>query len=520
MATTKKPAAKTPAAKAAPAKKPAPATATKNAGGLDGFFKISERGSTIGTEVRGGLTTFFTMAYIVVLNPIILVGIIGIPGAPLIGGGSDPVEAIAMVAAVTALVAGVMTILMGLIANFPLALAAGLGLNGFVAYGLVVGKGYTWPEAMGMIVIEGTVVLLLVLTKFRIKILYAVPLALKKAIAVGIGLFLAFIGLWDAGIVTAGSGTPTQFGDGGSINSWPMIVFFVGLIAAIVLMARKVKGALLISIGVATVVAFVVEAIAKLGPVTLADGSPGNPKGWHLVVPTFEGASTSFTPDLGLLGKVSVFGGFNGDGVAWKIALTGVLVVFSLLVVDFFDTMGTMTAVGEEGGLNDESGIPAGSQKILIVDSVGAIAGGAASSSSNTAYIESAAGVGDGARTGLASVVTGLAFIAAMFLTPLYQLVPFEAATPVLVVVGFLMVTLVSEIDWKDLRIAIPAFLTMIIMPFGYSIAAGIGLGFISYVILSVAVGKAKEVKTLMWIVAGLFALYFALGPIDQLVNG
>jgi len=508
MATTKKPAAKTPAAKAAPAKTPAPVTATKKAGGLDGFFKISQRGSTIGTEVRGGLTTFFTMAYIVVLNPIILVGITQVPGAPLIGGGdpSNPADlatAIGRVAAVTALVAGLMTILMGFVANFPLALAAGLGLNAFVGYGLVVAKGYTWPEAMGMIVLEGTVVLLLVLTKFRIKILYAVPVALKKAIAVGIGLFLAFIGLADAHIVNAGSGTLTEFGHGGYIDKLPMVVFLFGLTVAIVLMARKVRGALLISIAAATVLAFIIEKLS--------------PQAWSLVTPTFSGAHATFTPDLNLLGKVSVFGGFSGAG--WKLILTGVLVVFSLLVVDFFDTMGTMTAVGEEGGLNDKDDIPEGSQKILIVDSVAAIAGGAASSSSNTSYIESAAGVGDGARTGLASVVTGLAFIAAMFLTPLYKVVPFEAATPVLVVVGFLMVTLVADIDWKDLRIAIPAFLTIIVMPFGYSISAGIGLGFISYVIMSVAMGKAKEVKLLMWIVAGLFALYFALGPIDQLIN-
>jgi len=505
MATTKKPAAKKPAAKSAPAKKPA-ASAQKKPGGLDGFFKISERGSTVGTEIRGGLTTFFTMAYIVVLNPLILVGVTDATGVPLIGGGNDPVAAIGMVAAATALVAGVMTIVMGFVANFPLALAAGLGLNAFVGYGLVVAKGYTWPEAMGMIVLEGTVVLLLVLTKFRIKILYAVPVALKKAIAAGIGLFLAFIGLWDAGLVKAGAGTPTQFGNGGYVDKLPMVVFLVGLATAIILMARKVKGALLISIAVATVVAFVIEWL--------------KPQTWSLVTPTFEGASTNFSPDLGLLGQVSVFGGFSGDGTAWKIVLTGILVVFSLLVVDFFDTMGTMTAVGEEGGLNDKDDIPEGSQEILIVDSVAAIAGGAASTSSNTSYIESAAGVGDGARTGLASIVTGLAFIVAMFLTPLYKVVPFEAATPVLVVVGFLMVTLVSDIDWKDLRIAIPAFLTIIVMPFGYSISAGIGLGFISYVILSVAVGKAKDVKLLMWIVAGMFALYFALGPIDTLVNG
>ena len=221
MATTKKPAAKKPAAKAAPAKAPATVTATKKAGGLDGFFKISERGSSIGTEIRGGLTTFFTMAYIVVLNPLILVGVTDATGVPLIGGGDDPAAAIAMVAAATALVAGVMTILMGFVANFPLALAAGLGLNAFVGYGLVVAKGYTWPEAMGMVVLEGIVVLLLVLTRFRIKVLYAVPVALKKAIAVGIGLFLAFIGLWDAGLVKAGAGVPTQFGNGGYIDKLP-----------------------------------------------------------------------------------------------------------------------------------------------------------------------------------------------------------------------------------------------------------------------------------------------------------
>ncbi len=326
--------------------------------------------------------------------------------------------------------------------------------------------------------------------------------------------------MWDAGIVKGGGSVPTVFGVDGYIATWPMVVFFVGLTTAIILMARKVKGALLISMAVATVVAFVIEWIEKLGPVTLADGSPGNAHGWQLVVPTFAEKTADWTPDFGLLGKVSVFGGFTDGGVVWKAILTGVLLVFSLLVVDFFDTMGTMTAVGEEGGLNDKDDIPEGSQNILIVDSVAAIAGGAASASSNTSYIESAAGVGDGARTGLASVVTGLAFLAAMFLTPLYQVVPFEAATPVLVVVGFLMVTLVADIDWKDLRIAVPAFLTIIVMPFGYSISAGIGLGFISYVVLMTATGKAKEVKALMWVVAGMFALYFALGPLDQLING
>jgi len=268
-----------------------------------------------------------------------------------------------------------------------------------------------------------------------------------------------------------------------------------------ILLLRKVKGALLISIVGVTVLAFIVEAIAKVGSVQ------DNPSGWALVVPTFKGQDWSFSPDLGLLGQVSVFGAFTSGPAV----LTVLLLIFSLFVVDFFDTMGTMTAVGEEAHLNDEVGVPANSQEILIVDSIGAIVGGAGGVSSNTAYIESASGVGDGARTGLASIVTGLGFLVAVFLSPLANLVPFEAATPVLVLVGLMMLSGVIDIDWKDYGIAIPAFLTMIVMPFGYSIAAGIGLGFISYVILQSSKGDAKEVKPLMWVAAGAFAVYFAL---------
>lgn len=480
------------------------ATASKESTGfaqkLDTYFSISARGSSFGQEVRGGLTTFFTMAYIVVLNPLIL-GFVPDKAGNYLGGGTEP--NLGMIAAATALIAGVLTVSMGAYAKFPLAIATGLGLNAFVAYGLVGSGTLSWPEAMGLIVLEGILVLLLVLTKLRIAFLVAVPMALKKAIAAGIGLFLAFIAFWDSRLVNdpGSDSVPSQFGQGGAINTWPTLLFVVGIVVGGILLMRKVKGALLIAIVSMTVIAFVIEAIAKVGSVQ------DNPSGWALVVPTFKGQDWSFTPDLGLLGQVSVFGAFTSGPAV----ITVLLLIFSLFVVDFFDTMGTMTAVGEEAHLNDEQGVPANSQEILIVDSIGAIVGGVGSVSSNTAYIESASGVGDGARTGLASVVTGLGFLVAVFLSPLANLVPFEAATPVLVLVGLMMLAGVVDIDWKDYGIAIPAFLTMIVMPFGFSIAAGIGMGFISYVILQAAKGNAKGVKPLMWVAAGAFAVYFAL---------
>ncbi len=472
---------------------------------LDAYFKISDRGSSFGQEIRGGLTTFFTMAYIVVLNPLIL-GFVPDKTGTYLGGGSEP--NLGMIAAATALVAGVLTILMGAWARFPLAMAAGLGLNAFVAYGLVGGGLFTWPEAMGLIVLEGVLVLILVLTKLRLKFLWAIPMALKKAIAAGIGLFLAYIAFWDSKLINdpGHDDTPGQFGDGGAIVTVPTLLFALGIIVGGILLARKVKGALLITILSLTVVAIIIEAIWKFG--SLAD----NAGGWALVVPTLN-QSWSFVPDLSLLGQVSVFGAFTSGPAV----VTVLLLIFSLLVVDFFDTMGTMTAVGEEAELNDAVGVPENSQEILIVDSIGAIAGGAASVSSNTSYIESAAGVGDGARTGLASVVTGLVFLVAVFLSPLANIVPFEAATPVLVLVGLMMLTGAVEIDWKDYRIAVPAFLTIIIMPFAYSIAAGIGVGFVAYVVISAATGKVKEVKPLMWVAAALFAIYFALPTLQKL---
>ena len=506
MATTKKPAAKTPAAKAAPAKTSAPAPVTEKqsgvAGALNRYFKISERGSTFGTEIRGGLTTFFTMAYIVVLNPLILRTIPDGDGNML--GGEDGG---AKIAAVTALVAGVLTIMMGIWARFPIALATGLGLNAFVTFGIAGATGMSWPAAMGLVVIEGAVILILVLTGFRTAVFRAVPSFLKKAIAVGIGLFLAFIGLWDSRIIQARPATPSELGAHGSLNTWPALVFVIGLLLAILLMVRKVRGALMLSIVGATLLAFIIEKVGSIGgyvsPQLAATlGIPENPNGWALVVPVAPD-SVGSAPDFSLLGKFD-FTAFERIGI-----LAASLFVFSLLLADFFDTMGTMTAIGAEAGLNDSDGNPPNTKEILIVDSIAAVAGGAASTSSNTSYIESAAGVGDGARTGFASVVTGLAFLLATFLTPLYSLVPFEAATPVLVIVGFLMVAQVADIDWKSYEIAIPAFLTFILMPFTFSIAVGIGAGFVSYTFIQVIKGKAKGIHLLMWIATIAFLAYF-----------
>ncbi len=480
----------------------------RGAGGfLDSFFKITERGSTVGTEIRGGLVTFFTMSYIIVLNPIIL-GFVQDGTGQFLGGGDNP--DLAKIAAATALVAGVISILMGVVANFPLALAAGLGLNAVVAYSIAALPGMTWADAMGIVVLEGLIILGLVLTGFRTAVFKAVPIELKTAISVGIGLFIAFIGLVDSGFVRipASQSVPVELGINGSLDGWPLLVFVVGLVLAIVLMVRKVRGAILIAIVTSTVLAVILQAVGKIGGLRDETGAIANPTGWQLNIPAVPDSLVQL-PDFGLLGQFSLFGSFEKIGL-----IAVILLVFSILLADFFDTMGTMVAVGGEAGLLDEDGNPPKTKQILIVDSIAAAAGGASGVSSNTSYIESAAGVGDGARTGLASVVTGIAFLLATFLSPLVDMVPFEAATPALVVVGFLMVMQVSGIDWKNYEVAIPAFLTIIIMPFTYSITAGMGAGFIAFVVIKLALGKAKAVHPLMWGAAVLFVLYFTLGPI------
>jgi len=471
---------------------------------LDRYFQITERGSTVWTEVRGGLVTFFAMSYIVVLNPLILRTIPDASGIVL-GGEGD--AGVARIAAVTALAAGVLSILMGVVARFPLAIAAGLGLNAFLTFSIASMPGMTWPDAMGIIVLEGLIILVLVLTGFREAVFKAVPKELKTAIGVGIGLFIALIGLVDSGIVRPGNPV-LAFGVGGSLAGWPMLVFVIGLFLTIILYVRKIRGAILIGIVTSTVLAVIVEAVAGVGP-----RSDDNATGWGLVVPELPEKVVA-TPDFSLVGQFSLFGSIEKIGI-----LAVVLLVFSVMLADFFDTMGTMVAIGGEAGLLDEDGNPPRTKQILIVDSIAAAAGGAASASSNTSYIESAAGVGDGARTGLASVVTGIAFLLATFLAPLVAMVPYEAATPALVVVGFLMMMQISGIDWRNFEVAIPAFLAIVLMPFTYSITVGIGAGFVAYVVLKLAMGKAREVHPLLWVCGVLFVVYFAMTPIRELLG-
>ncbi|MCZ0857578.1 NCS2 family permease [Actinomyces israelii] len=466
---------------------------------FDSFFHITERGSTLAREIRGGVVTFFTMAYILVLNPLIL-------STP--HEGVAPLGTTEQIAAGTALIAGVMTILMGLVANYPMALAAGLGINAMVAYTLVGTSGMTYADAMGLIVLEGIIILVLVLTGFREAVFRAVPAHIKTAISVGIGLFIALIGLVDAKVVRAG-GTPLELGLGGSLQGWPVLVFLFGLFLMIILHVRQVKGSILIGIVASTVLAAVIEAAAHLG----AFDAQTNPTGWSLSVPSLSGSPVEL-PDPATLGHFSLLGSLDRVGV-----VSVVLLVFSLLLADFFDTMGTMVAIGAEGDLLGEDGTPPRTREILAVDSLAAIAGGLGGVSSNTSYVESAAGVGEGARTGLASVVTGVLFLLSMFLAPVVSMVPYEAATPALVIVGFLMMTQVTDIEWKSPEIALPAFITIIMMPFSYSITNGIGAGFIAYLVVQLARGRVKEIHPLMWVASLMFIIYFTLTPIKAILG-
>ncbi|MEX0174209.1 NCS2 family permease [Streptomyces sp. LMG1-1-1.1] len=461
----------------------------------DRYFRISERGSTLGREIRGGFATFFTMAYILVLNPIILGS-----AQDKYGHHLDPAQLVT----VTALVAAVMTVIMGVGGNLPLAIAAGLGLNAVVAFQLA--PLMSWPDAMGLVVIEGLLICALVVTGLREAVMHAIPQPLKQAISVGIGLFIAFIGFVDAGFVTRIPGetgsVPVQLGASGHLSGWPVLVFCLGLLLTVALMARKVKGAILLSIVVTTVVAVVVNELADVPA-----------REWGLTVPAVPDDLVA-APDFGLVGAFSLFGAFGQIGV-----VTLVLLVFTLLLSDFFDTMGTVVGVSSEAGLLDEDGKVPNLGRILLIDGAAAVAGGAASASSNTSYIESAAGVGEGARTGFASVVTGGLFALALFLTPLATVVPAQAAAPALVVVGFLLMTQVRYIDWSDQEVAIPAFLTIVVMPFTYSITNGIGAGFLAYVVIKAVLGKAREVHWLLWGTAALFAVYFAIEPIEWLLG-
>jgi AGZA family xanthine/uracil permease-like MFS transporter len=472
---------------------PAPAVATRPAGpppsGIDRFFRISERGSSIPREIRGGLATFFAMAYIIVLNPIILSSGTDKFGHHLQGG--QLVTATVVTAAFT-------TLLMGVVGNVPIALAAGLGVNTVVA--LQLAPRMSWQDAMGMVVLAGLAIMLLVATGLRERVMSAVPLGLRKGISIGIGLFILLIGLVDSGFVTrvpdtAHTTVPLQLGGNGHLNGWPVLVFVLGALLTLALVVRKVPGAILISIVAMTALGLILDAVAHVPAA-----------GWGLTVPKWPGNPVS-TPDFGLIGHFSLFGGFHQVGV-----LTGILFVFTVLLSCFFDAMGTILGVSDEAELLDEKGDLPGMSRVLMIDGIATAAGGVSSSSANTCFVESTAGAGEGARTGLASVVTGLMFVLALFLTPLATMVPAQAATPALVAVGFLILSgSVREVDWSDFTIAIPAFLTMVMMPFTYSITNGIGIGFITFCVLRVVAGRWREVPVALYAVAAVFAFYYLM---------
>ena len=466
---------------------------------LDRFFEITARGSTVGTEVRGGVVTFIAMAYIIVLNPIILSGSADVTGSRL---------DFAQVSATTSLAAGVMTILFGLIARLPFAFAAGLGINSFLAT-TVVGS-VTWAEAMGLVVINGLVIVLLAVTGLRRLVFDAVPMQLKLAITAGIGLFILFIGLVDAGFISS-TGLPSPpVGLGseglGSISTIPTVVFIVTLLFTAVLVARRVRGGILIGLVSGTVLAAVIEAIWHLGPAT------DKPGGWSLSVPTLSGSPFAL-PDLSLVGAFSL------DSFARIGVLSAVMLVFTLVFTNFFDAMGTLTGLSREAGLADERGTFPRLRSALVVEGAGAVVGGATSSSSNTVFIESGAGVEEGARTGLANLVTGVLFLAAMFVSPLASIVPTEVAAAALVIVGVLMAAQLRHIDLSEFTVALPVVLTVTVMPFSFSIANGIGVGFISWVVMRTATGRARDVSPLLWVVAAGFAVYFARTPVESLIG-
>ena len=477
-----------------------PASGSAPTGVLDRVFHLRERGTTWGREVRGGIVTFVTISYILVLNPLIIGG----EGSADVAGGILPQV---QVASATALAAGVLTILFGIVANLPFALAAGLGINSFLAVSMV--RDLTWPEAMGLVLINGCFIVLLGATGARTAIFHAIPDALKSAITVGIGLFIAFIGLVDSGFVTrTEGGPPVQLGVGGSISTVPTLVFVVTLVLIGILVARKIPGAILIGIAVGTVIALVVEATMHLG------SSAEQPGGWHLTVPALP-TSIVALPDFGLIGAFDLFGSFARVG-----PLAALMLLLTLVFMNFFDAMGAMTGLAKNAGLANADATFPRMRSAFVIEGLGAVVGGGTSSSSNTVYVDSAAGIGEGARTGLASVVTGALFLLAIFFTPLALVVPLEVGAAALVVVGAMMMGQVVDIDWKDFAVALPAFLTVVTMPLTYSIANGIGIGFIAWVLIHVAAGRARRVHWLLWVVAAGFVLFFARGPLGALLGG
>jgi AGZA family xanthine/uracil permease-like MFS transporter len=457
---------------------------------LERYFGLARHGATVGGEVRGGLTTFMVMAYIIFVNPAIL----SFSGIPALQGQGAPFAA---TQAATCLVAGALTIAMGLAANYPLALASGMGLNAVVAFQLIAGMKLPWQAAMGVVFLEGIAITILVLTGFREAIMDATPLSLKRAISVGIGLFILFIGLVSAGVVTPGPpGVPVTLGE---LTSAPVAVALFGLLLTLWLQARGTSGSLLIGIALTTALAVLVNS-ATAGRAFPTPGQAVIPPSW-LALPDFSTLGAGV--DLSVFARVGI--------------PAACVIIFSIMLSDFFDTMGTVIGIGGEAGWLTRDGKLPRLNRVLLVDSLAAVAGGAAGASSATTYIESAAGVSAGAKTGLASVVTGACFLLALFFAPVAGIVPAQATAPALIVVGYLMSAIVREIPFTDLDDGFPALLTLAVMPFTYSITNGIGAGFITYCFIKVVRGRGAQVRPMMYAAAAAFVVYFALPALKGL---
>jgi AGZA family xanthine/uracil permease-like MFS transporter len=454
-----------------------------------GVLGSRDRGTDVGTEVRAGLATFMVMAYIIFVNPSIL-GFSGIAG--LEGKGLP----FAATLTVTCLTAGLLTIAMGLFTNYPLAMAPGMGLNAFVAFDLVAGRGLSWPEAMTVVFFEGLIITILVLTRFREALMNAVPMTLKRSISVGIGLFIAFIGFFTSGFVVKAQGPlPVALGP---LQGLPVTIFIIGFLLTAALLARRVRGGLLLGIVVTTVIAIVLNGLFAGWKGFATPGAAQIP------------SSIVQLPDFSTFGRLD-FGLFAKLGV-----LAAVLAIFSMLLSDFFDTMGTVIGVGEKGGFTDRDGRLPRLNRVLLVDGVGAMFGGWANASTNTTYIESAAGVAEGGRTGRTAVVVGLLFLLAMWFAPLAGVIPAQATAPALILVGFYMMTLAREIAWDDVEEALPAFMTMLTMPFTWSITNGIGAGFITYVVIQVVTGRARRVHWMLYLASVAFVVYFCVPLLER----
>ncbi|EHF01836.1 hypothetical protein HMPREF1008_01460 [Olsenella sp. oral taxon 809 str. F0356] len=436
---------------------------------MESFFKLRERGSNLGQEARAGLTTFLAMAYIIAVNPSLL-SAAGVPAS----------------AAVTAtcLGAGIMTICMGVFANRPLACASGMGINAVVAFTLTEVAGGDWHAAMAVIFIEGVAILALVLCGLRKAIMDAIPISLRHAISVGLGIFIAMIGMANAGIIVANESTLVSFGD---ISNPLFIVGLVSIVATVVFQCLQIKGALLLGIIVAVLAGIPLGVTAA--PAGIVSGLDFSTFGAPFQV-----------DETGVMGIA-------------KVITTPVLLVFafSLMMSDFFDTMGTAMAVAKQGEFLNDDGTVEDIRPILIVDSVAAAAGGFLGASSITTFVESASGAADGGRSGLTSVVTGLLFVVAAFFAPIISVVSSAATCGALVMVGYLMMSEAAEIEWGNILEGFPAFMIIAGIPLTYSISSGIGLGFIAYVLVAAATGNIKKVKPLMWVAAAAFLVYFLI---------